>query len=79
MKTNYILIEREKNAPDWEHREGFETLENAHATMMARYHDLAIERNELCEKGDFTNRSAWVITKDGNEISWDIADASEEE
>ena len=79
MKDNYILIEREKNAPDWEHRENFETLESARATMMERYHELAIEQCEICEAGDFFARCAWVILKDGNEISWDIVDAHEED
>lgn len=72
-KEVFTLVEREKNAEDYQYKEVFTDLEKAKERMIELYHDVAVEGNtEFIEKAEIYDRSAIVYLYDGNIIEWDI-------
>lgn len=70
----YRLKEYETNCPEYEYSEEFDSLELAQERMRELYHELAFENTppEVIVEADIDDRSAFVLTNDGNEIGWDI-------
>lgn len=69
----HTLVERESLYPNYEHREKFNSLEEAQDRMKDLYHSVAVEGNsDVVEDARLYERSAIVYLNDGNEISWDI-------
>lgn len=65
----YRLTQRETKATWFEHKEEFNTLEEAQERMMQMYHDIAINGAELVESAGYKDMESWIELEDHNVVS----------
>ena len=74
----YQVTEREKFVPDYEHKEVYDTYEEAKDRMNEMYRQVAIEGDpEFIEVASIWDFFGYVTYTDGNEVSWDIDEIDE--
>ena len=65
----YRLTQRETKATWFEHKEEFDTLEDAQERMHQMYHDIAINGAELVESAGYKDMESWIELEDHNVVS----------